>query len=110
MQAYRIVQEALTNVVKHAPPDATIQVRVDTGTEGPGRLVRVRVENSAGAGGQAAAERPAKLFSSGRGLTGMRERTALYCGSVDAGPTPDGGYWVAATLRPAEPKPATATP
>ncbi|MFJ8727193.1 sensor histidine kinase [Streptomyces sp. NPDC004166] len=110
MQAYRIVQEALTNVVKHAPPDATIQVRVDTGTEGPGRLVRVRVENSAGAGGQAGAQRPAPLFSSGRGLTGMRERTALYGGSVDAGPTPDGGYWVTATLRPTEPEPAAATP
>ncbi|MGC0335184.1 sensor histidine kinase [Streptomyces sp. SLBN-8D4] len=50
VQTYRIVQEALTNVVKHAPPDTRIHVRVDTGTEGPGRLVRVRVENSAGAG------------------------------------------------------------
>ncbi|MGW2615086.1 response regulator transcription factor [Streptomyces sp. NPDC001500] len=36
------------NVVKHAPPDARIRVRVDTGTQGPGRLIRVRVENSAG--------------------------------------------------------------
>ncbi|MFE2322101.1 sensor histidine kinase [Streptomyces sp. NPDC059441] len=110
VQTYRIVQEALTNVVKHAPPDATIHVRVDTGTHGPGRLVRVRVENSAGAGGEAAAARPAPLLSSGRGLTGMRERTALYGGSVDAGPTPDGGYRVAATLRPTEPEPTTATP
>ena len=110
VQTYRIVQEALTNVVKHAPPDATIHVRVDTGTHGPGRLVRVRVENSAGAGGEAAAARPVPLLSSGRGLTGMRERTALYGGSVDAGPTPDGGYRVAATLRPTEPEPTTATP
>jgi signal transduction histidine kinase len=116
VQTYRIVQEALTNIVKHAPPDATIHVRVDTGTRGPGRLVRVRVENSAGAGagaaaaGGAVAERPAPLPSSGRGLTGMRERTALYGGSVDAGPTPDGGYRVAATLRPTEPEPTTATP
>ncbi|MCX4428105.1 sensor histidine kinase [Streptomyces mirabilis] len=110
-QAYRIVQEALTNIVKHAPQDATIHVRVDTGAQGPGRLVRVRVENSAGAGAAAAAaaaggavtERPAPLPSSGRGLTGMRERTALYGGSVDAGPTPDGGYQVVATLRVAEP-------
>ncbi|MFJ9381941.1 sensor histidine kinase [Streptomyces sp. NPDC101455] len=103
---YRIVQEALTNVVKHAPPDATVQVRVDTGRRGPGRLVRVWVENSAGA----AAERPSPLLPCGRGLTGMRERTALYGGRVDAGPTPDGGYRVAATLRPAEPEPTTATP
>jgi signal transduction histidine kinase len=108
VQTYRIVQEALTNVVKHAPPDATIHVGVDTGTKGPGRLVRVQVRNSAGA--EAAPEHPNALLSSGHGLTGMRERTALYGGSVDAGPTPDGGYQVAATLRPAEPEPSTATP
>ncbi|MFL5999960.1 MAG: sensor histidine kinase [Streptomyces sp.] len=108
VQTYRIVQEALTNVVKHAPPDTTIRVRVDTGTEGPGRLVRVRVENSAGA--EAAPEQPTPPLSSGHGLTGMRERTALYGGSVDAGPTPDGGYQVAATLRPTGPEPGTATP
>ncbi|WP_405867536.1 histidine kinase [Streptomyces sp. NBC_01515] len=105
VQTYRIVQEALTNVVKHAPPDATVHVRVDTGRQGPGRLVRVKVENSAGAAG-----RPAPPLPSGRGLTGMRERTALYGGRVDAGPTPDGGYRVAATLRPGGPEPTRATP
>lgn len=102
VQTYRIVQEALTNVVKHAPPDATVHVRVDTGSQGPGRLIRVKVENSAGAAG-----RPAPLLPSGRGLVGMRERTALYGGRVDAGPTPEGGYRVAATLRPARPTRAT---
>ncbi|MFF4975431.1 sensor histidine kinase [Streptomyces sp. NPDC001083] len=110
---YRIVQEALTNVVKHAPPGATVHVRVDTGSQGPGRLIRVCVENSAGAGvgteGGAATERPAPLFPSGRGLAGMRERAALYGGCLDAGPTPDGGYRVAATLRPAGTEPATVT-
>ncbi|MFJ3308329.1 sensor histidine kinase [Streptomyces sp. NPDC086549] len=108
-QTYRIVQEALTNVVKHAPPDATIHVRVDTGTQGPGRQVRVRVENSAGAGRGAASEHLTPPLLSGHGLTGMRERTALYGGSVDAGPTPDGGYRVTATLRP-EAEPTTAAP
>ncbi|MGW1500133.1 sensor histidine kinase [Streptomyces mirabilis] len=110
VQTYRIVQEALTNIVKHAPPDATIHVRVDTGAQGPGRQVSVRVENSAGATGGAVAERPAPLPSSGHGLTGMRERTALYGGSVDAGPTPDGGYQVAATLRVAGPEPTGTAP
>ncbi|WP_262057103.1 sensor histidine kinase [Streptomyces sp. STR69] len=108
-QTYRIVQEALTNVVKHAPPDATVHVRVDTGRQGPGRLVRVRVENSAGTEAGGAGQRPAPLLASGRGLTGMRERTALYAGRLDAGPTPDGGYRVVATLRPAEPEPTAAT-
>ncbi|MEU1177074.1 histidine kinase [Streptomyces sp. NPDC005820] len=110
VQTYRIVQEALTNVVKHAPPNATIHVGVDTGTEGPGRLVRVRVENSAGAGERAVPEHPARLLADGHGLTGMRERTALYGGNVDAGPTPDGGYRVTVSLRPTEPEPTTATP
>lgn len=109
-QTYRIVQEALTNVVKHAPPDATIRVRVDTGTQGPGRLVRVRVENSAGAGRKAAPEHPTPLLLSGHGLTGMRERTALYGGSVAAGPAPGGGYQVTATLRPTEPESAPVAP
>ena len=108
-QTYRIVQEALTNVVKHAPRDATIHVQVDTGSQGPGRLVHVRVENSAGASAGASAGRPAALLPSGRGLTGMRERTALYGGRVDAGPTPDGGYRVVATLRPARYEPTAAT-
>ncbi|GGR89298.1 two-component sensor histidine kinase [Streptomyces humidus] len=110
VQTYRIVQEALTNVVKHAAPNATIRVRVDTGTEGPGRVVRVRVENSAGADGGAVPEHPARLPSCGHGLTGMRERAALYGGSVDAGPTPDGGYRVTASLHPTEPEPTTVIP
>ncbi|MFC8427521.1 sensor histidine kinase [Streptomyces sp. NPDC057253] len=108
VQTYRIVQEALTNVVKHAPPDAMIHVRVDTGSEGPGRLVRLRVENSAGAG--ATPEHRGPLLSTGHGLAGMRERTALYGGSVDAGPTPEGGYRVTATLRPTAATPTAATP
>ncbi|MEU5121489.1 sensor histidine kinase [Streptomyces asoensis] len=116
-QIYRIVQEALTNVVKHAPPDTTIHVRVDTGTEGRGRLVRIQVENSPGAGAGAGAgacaeavpEQPAPLLSRGHGLTGMRERAALYGGSVDAGPAPGGGYRVTAVLRP-EAEPAAVTP
>ncbi|MET7472973.1 histidine kinase [Streptomyces sp. NPDC005648] len=108
VQTYRIVQEALTNVVKHAPSDATIRVGVDTGAEGPGRLVRVQVENSAGAG--AVPHHPARPLAGGHGLTGMRERTALYGGSVDAGPTPEGGYRVTASLRPTEPEPSRVAP
>ncbi|MEU4871568.1 histidine kinase [Streptomyces sp. NPDC021608] len=110
VHTYRIVQEALTNVVKHAPANATIDVRVDTGTAGPGRLVRVLVENSAGAGAGTAPEHPVRKLSHGHGLAGMRERAALYGGNVDAGPTSDGGYRVTATLVPVEPGAARVAP
>ncbi|MFG3287193.1 sensor histidine kinase, partial [Streptomyces sp. NPDC048179] len=67
-----------------------------------------RVENSAG--GRAVPAHPARLPSCGHGVAGMRERAALYGGSVDAGPAPDGGYRVTASLRPTEPEPTTTTP
>ncbi|MEU3862926.1 ATP-binding protein [Streptomyces sp. NPDC028722] len=95
-QAYRIVQDSLTNVAKHASPDTTTRVRVDVGAPGPGRGVRIRVDNSAGS----TPTRAPALPSAGRGLTGMRERVALYGGTVDAGRTDDGGYRVDATLWP----------
>ncbi|BCB77372.1 sensor histidine kinase [Phytohabitans flavus] len=93
LQAYRIVQEALTNVVKHAPAGAAAHVAVDFGVTGPGRRVRIEVTNSGGS------VRAATLPASGHGLTGMRERVALFDGTLDAGPTRDGGFRVAATLQ-----------
>ncbi|MFF0226761.1 sensor histidine kinase [Streptomyces sp. NPDC004629] len=93
-QTYRIVQEALTNVAKHASPGAVARVRVDLGTPGPERRVRIRVDNSAGTGSAP----PALPASAGRGLVGMRERAALYGGTVEAGPLPEGGYRVDAAL------------
>ncbi|MER6531124.1 histidine kinase [Streptomyces sp. NPDC001508] len=95
-QTYRIVQEALTNVAKHASPGALARVRIDLGTPGPERRVRIRVDNSAGAGSAP----PALPASAGRGLVGMRERAALYGGTVEAGPLPEGGYRVDAALWP----------
>ncbi|MCW8382227.1 sensor histidine kinase [Streptomyces justiciae] len=94
--AYRIVQEALTNVAKHAAPGARAQVRLDLGEPGPDRRVHVHVTNTAGSGDVRRTLPP----SSGRGLAGMRERAARHAGTVEAGPTPDGGYRVAAVLRP----------
>jgi signal transduction histidine kinase len=94
LQAYRIVQEALTNVVKHAPAGAATRVAVDYGVAGPHRRVRIDVTNSGGGPVKVAA-----LPSSGHGLTGMRERVALFDGTFDAGPTRDGGFRVAATLQ-----------
>ncbi|MCW6003520.1 hypothetical protein K1W54_02820 [Micromonospora sp. CPCC 205371] len=93
LQTYRIVQEALTNVVKHAPAGAATYVRVDFGAPAHDRRVRIEVTNSGGP------SRPTALPGSGQGLTGMRERVALFDGTLDAGPTRDGGFRVAATLQ-----------
>lgn len=89
LQAYRIVQEALTNMIKHAPADAT--GRVGVAYEPP--EVRIEVTNTGGH----APPSPA-LPSSGRGLAGMRQRVEMYHGELSAGPLPDGGYRVCASL------------
>lgn len=93
LQTYRIVQEALTNVVKHTPPEASAQVTVDAGMDGPARRVRIEVVNAGRAG------TTADLPRSGRGLASMRERVAMFDGSLDAGPTADGGFRIAAILQ-----------
>lgn len=85
--AYRIVQEALTNVIKHAGHVAT-QVRVTR----DGDLLDLRVTN----------ERPGTAVpavdSGGQGLPSIRRRAALFGGEVFAGPVPGGGYALRATL------------
>ncbi|GHC58916.1 sensor histidine kinase [Streptomyces flavofungini] len=75
LTVYRVVQEALTNTLKHAGPGATAAVEVSYAADG----VRVTVTDT-GQGGA--------LSDTGRGLTGMRERTALYAGTLEAGPRP----------------------
>lgn len=80
LAAYRITQEALTNVVKHAP-GATTTVAVDCQEAG----VSVRVHNGRGLLPVAAVP-----GHRGQGLTGMRERAALCQGRADAGPVGDG--------------------
>ncbi len=83
---YRIVQEALTNVARHAGPQARARVRltrrdgvveVEIRDDGPGAPAPVRV---------------------GGGLTGMRERAAAVGGRLEAGGAPDGGFRVWASL------------
>jgi len=86
LSAYRIVQEALTNTLRHAG-DARARVGV---RYSPSALELEIVDDGAGA--------PAKVNGSGHGLIGMRERTALYGGRLDAGPRPGGGYCVRARL------------
>jgi signal transduction histidine kinase len=91
LQAYRIVQEALTNMIKHAPADATGRVEVAFEPE----VVRIEVTNT---GGQAPPAPAPALPSSGRGLAGMRQRVEMYHGELAAGPLPNGGYRVRASL------------
>lgn len=84
LTAYRVVQEALTNVIKHAGPGTPARVRLEwTDDE---LVVRVRDEGARG-------PVPAPPRG-GHGLTGMRERAALHGGTVDTGPHPAGGWAV----------------
>ena len=89
LSAYRIVQEALTNVVKHAGP-ARAQVRIGDRD----REVMVEVTDD-GHGGALAGDGRAGV---GHGLIGMRERVAAFDGDLEAGPGPGGGFRVAARL------------
>lgn len=86
LAAYRIVQESLTNVRKHAGPEARVTVRVRVG-----RDVEVEVRDDG---------RGAAAHSDGRGLglAGMRERAAVHGGDLAAGPVTGGGFAVSARL------------
>ncbi|GAA2132563.1 sensor histidine kinase [Kitasatospora kazusensis] len=87
LAAYRVVQEALTNTVKHAS-GASAEVVVEY-TESHLRL------EIADTGGHASA---AAATGNGRGLIGLRERLALYGGTIHTGPRPRGGYRVKALI------------
>lgn len=95
--AYRTVQEALTNVRKHAPgADADVRVWFDAGT------LHVEVRNTAADRTTA----PLGLPDGGHGLVGLRERAELLSGSFSAAPLPDGGFLVRAGF-PVRPRGAT---
>jgi len=93
--AYRIVQEAVTNVLKHAPGAGTV-VRVAYGAA----ELDLVVEDE---GGAHSAEGGLGAVPGGHGLAGMRERAAVYGGRVDAGPRPGRGFRVEACLPLPEP-------
>lgn len=94
--AYRIVQEAFTNTLNHAGPHTRIDVSV--AAEGPESRIRVRDDGRADG-----ATRPRQPAEQGHGLAGMRERAALYGGTVDAGPARGGGWVAHAVLDIASP-------
>jgi signal transduction histidine kinase len=81
------VQEALTNALKHAP-GSPVRVRLARQCS----EVEIEVRNGRAASAALAA------VPSGHGLVGLRERVSLFGGALDAGPTSDGGFVLAATL------------
>jgi signal transduction histidine kinase len=91
LTVYRIVQEALTNTLKHAALATTIDVTVVATPH----TVRVAAEDS----GPARTPRERPRDDGGQGLLGMRERALLYQGAVTAGPNSRGGWSVRAELH-----------
>ena len=91
LSIYRIVQEALTNVRKHAR-GATVRVTLTYTRDG----VAVDVTDS---GNLTPAVPPSALPGSGQGLLGIAERAALFGGHAEVGPTPEGGFRVRAVLK-----------
>lgn len=94
LSAYRIVQEALTNVIKHAAAPARCVVRI---TAEPGELHLAVIDDGI-------PRRP--VGEPGHGLIGMRERAALHHGTLVAGRQPNGGFAVHARLPYKAPGPA----
>jgi signal transduction histidine kinase len=89
---YRLVQEALTNALKHAGPGATVDITLHCGQGGLDVTVR---DTGRGAGGEPDERR-------GNGLRGMRERVAMLGGHLTAGDAPGGGFQVRAELPVAD--------
>ena len=87
---FRIVQESLTNVLRYAPLASTITVTISREVG----AIEVIVTNTSGSG-----NRP-KGVGSGRGLIGMRERVAVFGGSLETGPTANG--WLVRAVLPWE--------
>ena len=94
--AYRILQESLTNVLRHAGPGAAADVRL---CYQPGILVITVTNDCCADGGPA----PVGNGAGGHGIAGMRERAASVGGELTAGPVSGGGFQVRATLPTSAP-------
>ncbi|MER8041647.1 histidine kinase [Streptomyces sp. NPDC094032] len=88
LTVHRLVQESLTNALRHTPEGTRAEVRVSCTPQ----TVMVEVSDNGPAGPPGPAPAP------GRGLAGMRQRAAAYGGVLDAGPLPDGGWQVSVRL------------
>jgi signal transduction histidine kinase len=90
---YRLAQESITNAVRHARRASRIRVRI--AAEGPGVRLTVYDDGEAPSG---------RKTSAGFGLVGMSERATLLGGTLEAGPSPDGGWRVEAVLPRGAPR------
>ncbi len=100
LAAYRVIQEAVTNVIKHATTDScqvTVAYQEDA-------LALEITDNGAGLSGNGSGTQAA-----GHGIAGMRERVGMYGGSFRAGPLPGGGFQIAARFPVAGRFPAEGT-
>ncbi|MFB8029985.1 MULTISPECIES: sensor histidine kinase [unclassified Streptomyces] len=84
LAVYRVVQESLTNTLKHAGPEATAEVTVTYTSTG----LEVLTTDTGGR----STHLPCDEAGTGRGISGMRERATLYDGTIEAGPLPAGGW------------------
>ncbi|MGO1226272.1 MULTISPECIES: sensor histidine kinase [unclassified Brachybacterium] len=87
VSVFRLVQESLTNVLKHAGPGASAAVRI---TRAPQQLIIEVLDDGQGTDPSSDGQ--------GHGLTGMRERMSVFGGTLQAGPLPSRGYRVRATV------------
>jgi signal transduction histidine kinase len=90
LSAYRIVQEALTNTLRHARPGHARQVHAEVRLRYFPDALELAIDDDGGIASRGDGK--------GHGLVGMRERAALYGGTFSAGPRPGGGYRVRARL------------
>jgi signal transduction histidine kinase len=105
LAAYRVVQESLTNVVRHAGAsraEVTVthhdgRVEVEVTDNGRGAAVGNGAESASGRR-VTDSDRQSRSGRSGQGIPGMRERAAILGGSLEAGPRPEGGFRVRASL------------
>ena len=101
LTAFRIIQEALTNVIKHAgKPRTSVSIDYCDGD------LLVEVTDA----GQLAGTAGLAVSGAGRGLLGLRERTALYGGELDAGPRPGCGWLLRARIPAGVPPACTTGP
>ncbi|MFG2004337.1 sensor histidine kinase [Spirillospora sp. NPDC048911] len=96
--AYRIVQEALTNVLKHAGPGTHAEVRLGRRRVATGDEIVIEVVDDGRGTSTLPRTGDPPDGSRGHGIVGMRERALLLGGTLDAGPRPGGGFEVVAHL------------